>query len=281
MKVGCFTLIDGRKSFEYQLEKISEMGFKCADIAESHSGGFLGSTYKFVPAISLDDNPHHIRRMFEKNNLELSDVCAHSNLLDPSSPAYFSTNEIMKAIKFAAAVGAGYVITTEGEPETEWGKSLSNEEALLVTCDKLYEPLLLARDYGVNVLLEPHGPLTDSIEGLQSIIDKLGDPENLKICLDTGNSWLGGADPVEMARTFKDRIQHVHWKDLGEKWEPLRGTIFGCGSADMPLGEGLIDVAKIYDILKDAPLLKHSTLEVKGEENLRKSYEYLKALGAE
>jgi hypothetical protein len=34
-------------------------------------------------------------------------------------------------------------------------------------------------------------------------------------------------------------------------------------------------------VLKDAPCLEHSTLEVGGEDNLKKSYAYLKSLGAE
>jgi inosose dehydratase len=281
MKVGCFSNVEHGQSFEYQLKKISELGFKCADIAESHSYGFLGSTYDFVPAVSLDDNPFNIMRLFEKYGLELYDVCAHSNLLDPVNPAIFQTNEIMKAIKFAAALDLKYVITTEGEPKTKWGKSLSRNEALLVICDKLYEPLNMAKDYGINVLLEPHGPLTDSIDGLQAIIEKLGDPDNLKICLDTGNSWIGGADPVEMAKTFKERIQHIHWKDYPKEYEEMRGKVFGTGRAPMAIGDGIIDIESVFNILKDSKLIKHSTLEVGGEENLKRSYAYLKSLGAE
>jgi hypothetical protein len=37
----------------------------------------------------------------------------------------------------------------------------------------------------------------------------------------------------------------------------------------------------VYDVLKDAPCLEYSTLEVGGEENLKNSYAYLRSLGAE
>jgi inosose dehydratase len=234
-----------------------------------------------VPAISLDDNPVKIRRLFDKYNLEMTDVCAHSNLLDPSSPAIFSTAEIMKAIKFAAALNVRNVITTEGEPRTKWGKSLSQEEAVLIVAEKLMEPVLLAGDLGINLLLEPHGPLTDSVRGMKAIMDKLGNPDNLGVCLDTGNSWLGGADPVEMARVFKDKIRHIHWKDLGPEWEKKRGTIYGCGGATNAIGKGIIDVKGVFNILKDIPGTIHSTLEVRGEENLLESRKFLRSLGAE
>ena len=56
--------------------------------------------------------------------------------------------------------------------------------------------------------------------------------------------------------------------------------MYGCGFSPIALGEGVIDIAGVYAVLKDAPNVEYSTLEVGGEDNLRKSYEYLKALGA-
>jgi inosose dehydratase len=202
-------------------------------------------------------------------------------LLDPSSPARYATNEIMKAVRQAAAMGVKHVITTEGDPKSAWGHNLTHEQRVFITAEKLYEPLRLANDLGVALLLEPHGVLTDSIAGMQAIMDALGAPANLGVNLDTGNSWLGGADPVEMARVFKDKIMHVHWKDLPAEWEANRGKLFGCGFGPIALGQGVIDIAGVYAVLKDAPLLAYSTLEVGGEENLKKSYAYLQSLGAE
>jgi inosose dehydratase len=99
--------------------------------------------------------------------------------------------------------------------------------------------------------------------------------------MDTGNSWLGGADPVEMARVFKDKIFHIHWKDLPADWEAQRGTMYGYGFGPIALGEGAIDIKGVFDVLKDSPHVEYSTLEVGGDANVLKSYAYLKALGAE
>jgi inosose dehydratase len=281
MKVGCFALIDPFSTLDHQLERIAGMGFKYADVTDSHPGSSLGRDYGFAATASLDGNPMDLKRLFEKHGLEATTVCAHATLLDPVSPSRFGTQEICKAIMLAAGMGVPYVITTEGHPQTEWAKNLSFKEKVLVVVDKLYEPMRLAADMGVKLLLEPHGPLTDTTEGLEAILEGLGTPESVAINLDTGNAWLGGSDPVEMAQTFRDQIHHVHWKDMPAEMEAQRGKMWGSGMAVIPLGTGLVDIAGVYRVLHDAPHVEHTTLEVAGDDNMIQSYKYLKSLGAE
>jgi inosose dehydratase len=280
LKVGCFALVDPFSLIDHQLERIADMGFKYADVTDNHPGGLLGREFGFSATISLDDNPRDVRELFEKYGLTVTSVCAHANLLDATSPARYATTEILKAVRLAAGMGVQDVITTEGDPKTAWGHNLSHEEKVFIVAEKLVEPVRLAEAMGVRILLEPHGELTDSIEGLNAILDRLGRADNLGINLDTGNSWLGGADPVEMAKAFKDRIWHVHWKDLPADWETKRGTMYGCGFGPVALGEGVIDITGVYDVIKDAQV-SYSTLEVGGDDNMLRSYAYLKALGAE
>jgi inosose dehydratase len=280
MKVGCFALVDPFSVVDHQLERIAGLGFKYADVTDNHPGGLLGNEFGFTGALSLDSNPADVKAMFDKHGLTITSVCAHANLLDATSPAVYGTTEILKAIRLAAGLGVTDVITTEGDPKTAWGHGLTPAERVFVVAEKLYEPIRLAEAMGVRILLEPHGILTDSIDGMQAILDKLGNPANLGVNMDTGNSWLGGADPVEMANAFKEIIWHVHWKDLPAEWEAQRGSVYGCGFGPIALGEGVIDVAGVYDVLKDGAA-EYSTLEVGGDENMLKSYAYLKSLGAE
>jgi inosose dehydratase len=281
MKVGCFALIDPFSTLDHQLERIAGMGFKYADVTDSHPGSSLGRDYGFAATASLDGNPMDLKRMFDEHGLIPTTVCAHATLLDPVSPSRFGTHEISKAIMLAAGMGVPHVITTEGHPQTDWADNLSFEEQVLVVAEKLYEPVRLAADMGVKILLEPHGPLTDTEKGLKALLAALGNPDSLKINLDTGNSWLGGSDPVELAKTFRDDIYHIHWKDLPEEMEAQRGTMWGTGMGLIPLGSGAVDIAGVYDVLKDAPNLEYTTLEVAGDEAMLASYEYLKSLGAE
>ncbi len=236
MKIGVFLLIEPFASVEVQLARAREMGFTCADITDTNAGGSMLGTAGFSPTVSLDDNPFEVRRLFERYGIEPTAVCAHAGLLEPSSPGTYGTAEIMKAVKFAAAIGIKDVVTTDTDPRSEWAKSLTHDEQVFVMAEKLCVPVRMAEDYGVRILLEPHGPVTDSITGLQEVFARLGNPDSLGVNLDTGNSWLGGADPVEMAKVFRDKIHHIHWKDLSEEWEPKRGTLYGCGFSTIALG---------------------------------------------
>ncbi len=279
MNIGVFLLIEPFASVERQLERAKEMGFTHADITDTNSGGSMLGSAGFSPTVSLDENPFEVRRLFEKHGIIPSAVCAHAMLLEPSNPGVFGTAEIVKAVRFAAAIGIKDVVTTETDPRSEWAERLTYEQRVFVTAEKLYAPVRMAEDYGVRILLEPHGPITDSIRGIQDVFDMLGNPQALGVNLDTGNSWLGGADPVEMARVFKDKIHHVHWKDLSAEWEPRRGTMYGCGFSTIALGDGVIDIEGVCDVLRDAPI-DSSTLEIVGSEDiLKRSAEYLRANG--
>lgn len=280
MKVGCFALVDPFSTLDHQLSRIAGLGFKYADVTDNHPGGLLGREFGFTATASLDDNPGDLVAMFRAHGLEATSVCAHANLLDASAPSRYGNAEITKAIKLAHNMGLKDVITTEGEPHTDWGKSLSRDEQILVIVEKLWEPVRLALALGVRLLLEPHGPVTGTIDGMGAVLDRLGHPESVGVNLDTGNSWLAGTDPVEMAKTFRDRIYHVHWKDMSSDWIARRGTIFGCGMAIIPLGTGEVDIAGVYEVVKNSPA-KHSTLEIAGDANVTQSYAYLKSLGAE
>lgn len=279
MEIGVFLLIEPFASVERQLQRAKEMGFTHADITDTNAGGSMLGSAGFSPTVSLDDNPFDVLRLFEKYEITPLTVCAHAMLLEPSNPGLFGTAEIMKAIKFAAAIGIRDVVTTETDPRSPWAENLSYEQQIFTVAEKLYNPVRMAADYGVRLLIEPHGPVSDSIQGLQDVMDMLGNPESLGVNLDTGNSWLGGADPVEMARVFKNKIHHIHWKDLGPEWVDRRGTLYGCGFSTIALGDGVIDIAGVCEVLKDANV-RASTLEIIGSEDiLKKSVSYLRANG--
>lgn len=279
IKVGCFALISPFSPLENQLDIIKKWGFSCCDLTDNSDGACLGVEYGFTALASLDANPFDIKRMFVERRLEISSICAHANLLDPTSPARYGTSQIIKAVKIAAAIGVKHVITAEGEPKTPFGKKLTNSEAIFSIAEKLYEPLRFAEDYGVKILIEPHGHITDSVQLMGEVLGRCNS-NALGINLDTGNLWLGGGDSLEMIARFGSKIEHVHWKDLSQEMVEKRGTQFGCGMTLTALGEGVIDIAAIYHALIKAGFDGYSTLEIAGEEAVLKSFEFLKKLGA-
>jgi inosose dehydratase len=66
--------------------------------------------------------------------------------------------------------------------------------------------------------LEPHGPVTDSVEAMRGLLEALGHAQTVGLCLDTGNCWLGGGDPVEFARCFGPRIKPADGSQVEDNW---------------------------------------------------------------
>jgi inosose dehydratase len=281
MIIGCFALVEPFSSMQRQFQALHELGIRYADLTDNHNGGMLGVEYGFSASISLDSHPSTIRRMAEAAGLTLTSFCAHANLLDPPSPDIYGTNEIIKAIRLASLLGIRHVITTEGDPKTEFGRTLSHAERIFAIRERLYAPLLWAEEVGVELLLETHGVVTDTVSGMGELLDTLGHTQHLGICLDTGNSWLGGSEPLDYVTTFGRRIKHVHWKDLGPEWHDRRGKHFGCGMATIALGDGVIGVRAIVQALKAAGFDGATTLETAGPENVRRSLERLQVWAEE
>jgi inosose dehydratase len=217
IKVGCFALINPFSPLENQLEQIKKWGFSCGDLTDNSDGACLGVEYGFTALASLDANPFDIKRLFEEKGLDLSSICAHANLLDPTSPSRYGTAQIIKAVRMAGAIGVKHVITAEGEPKTSFGKNLTTDEAVFTITEKLYEPLKFAEDYGVKILIEPHGHITDSVKLMGEVLDRCNS-EALGINLDTGNLWLGCGDSIEMIHKFGAKIDMFIGKICLQKW---------------------------------------------------------------
>jgi inosose dehydratase len=280
MKIGCFALVEPFAPMARQFQAIAEMGIRCADVTDNHNGGMLGVEYGFTASISLDIHPARIREMAAAAGVELTAFCAHANLLDATSPDVYATAEIIKAIRLARLLDIPHVITTEGDAKTPFGHGLTPAERIFTIREKLTAPVEWAQELGVELLLEPHGVVTDTIDGMGAVLEALGHEDLVGICLDTGNSWLGGAEPLDYVRTFGKRIKHVHWKDMPAEMEPRRGEIYGTGMATIPLGDGVIDLPAVVQALKDIGFDGATTLEVAGPENVKTSAERLRQWGA-
>ena len=139
---------------------------------------------------------------------------------------------------------AGYDTSVEMTDE-EWATFLANLGRLDA----------IVGDAGLRTALHPHWGM--AIEtGRQ--IDRLLDASAVGLCLDTGHAYLGGADPVAIARSAPDRVLHVHLKDVDPaKADRVRSgeTPFRQSVIDglfVPLGEGAVDIAGVIDALEDA-----------------------------
>ncbi len=174
MIIGCFALMEPFTPMRRQFQLIRELGIDYADLTDNHDGATLGTEYGFAASLSLESHPATIRRMVDEFGLTLTSVCAHANLLDPPAPDRYGTTELIKAIRLAHLLGVKQVITTEGDPKTEFGRGLTRDQMLFAIREKRYEPILWAEELGIDLLIEPHGELSDTVDGMTAILDALG-----------------------------------------------------------------------------------------------------------
>ncbi|HXS72293.1 MAG TPA: TIM barrel protein, partial [Patescibacteria group bacterium] len=112
----------------------------------------------------------------------------------------------------------------------------------------------IVRDAGLETALHPHWGLAIATG---PDIDRLLDASDVGICLDTGHAYLGGADPVEVAKVAGGRVLHVHLKDVDEaKAERVRNGEVAFREAVLdglfvPLGEGGVDIAGVIQTLEE------------------------------
>jgi len=98
--------------------------------------------------------------------------------------------------------------------------------------------------HGVRVGVHPHvGSLVETREDIARVMDGT-DPRVFFLAPDTGHLLAGGSDPVEVFRTYRDRIVHAHLKD----WAPPATP--GARGSFLPLGKGNVDFPALVRILQ-------------------------------
>jgi inosose dehydratase len=116
-------------------------------------------------------------------------------------------------------------------------------------------------------MFHPHlGTIAQSPDQL----DRLFRLTDISLCPDTGHIIAGGGDPVQIIRTYRDRIPYVHFKDYAN-------------GRFLPLGEGELDVKGVIDALGDVPADYWWTVELdetdkNPREDAEKSLNVLKKL---
>ena len=112
----------------------------------------------------------------------------------------------------------------------------------------------LVGDAGLRTALHPHWGLAIATGG---DIERLLDASDVALCVDTGHIHLGGTDPVDVVRSARGRVLHVHLKDV----DPVAAERVRSGATPfrqavidglfVPLGKGAVDIAGVINVLED------------------------------
>lgn len=229
------------KSFEEGVASAAQLGY---DFVEPmvHNGRELLSEAGYFHSFSMDNDPLEMKDILDQNGVRPSGLSAHCPLMRPE----ISVPYLEKAVRFAAAIGAPVVNTDEGI-RPSW---LEDEECFQVMRYTLKKALQIADRHGIFIAIEPHQSLTKTTDGLLRIADLVPSPM-LKVNYDTGNAYLGGADPYDGLRAVMSKLVHLHAKDISMSQAAsdrgkVTGTPVGCAC-----GEGVIDWSRVIAILHD------------------------------
>lgn len=91
------------------------------------------------------------------------------------------------------------------------------------------------RESGIQVAIHNHGPGDKTYPTPQSIYEKVCElDKRIGICMDVGHTLRIGADPVESARKYADRLFDVHIKDVSAASPKGQTVEVGRGIIDIP-----------------------------------------------
>ena len=256
------------KPFDWAVAKAAELGYEYVE-PWVHLGRELISEAGYFATISMWEDPIRIKKLCDKAGVKISGLSCHTPLCKPD----ISGNYLKQAIRFAAECGAPVVNTDEG-PKPAW---TTVEEDHVLMKYTLTEAAAFAENRNVLIGLEPHQQYSKTPEGLDRIHGLVDSPA-IGINFDTGNSYLCGQDPIQWLQHVKDRLVHLHAKDISiEQSEDERGKVTGT-PAGCACGDGVIDWKKVIEICKDAPRDVVLSVECGTVEQAGRSVGFLKEL---
>lgn len=112
----------------------------------------------------------------------------------------------------------------------------------------------LLEEDGLQAVYHYHmGTIVQAENEIDRMMEMTGDA--LGLLLDTGHAVYGGADPARLARHYRERIHHVHakdvredvmWQSRREDWSFLDSVLAGVYTVP---GDGLIDYVSVFKAL--------------------------------
>ncbi len=256
------------KPFEWGVEKAAAIGYEYVE-PMVHWGRELLSEAGYFHSVSLLDDPYRVSRACDKSGVKLSGFSSHTPLCKPE----VSVEYLKQAIRFAAECGAPVVNSDEG-PKPTW--TTSDEDHVLMRY-VLKAAADLAESRNVFIGIEPHQQYSKTPDGLDRIHGLVDSPA-IGINFDMGNSYLAGQDPYTWLERVRNRLVHLHAKDISiEQSDSERGKVTGT-PVGCACGDGVIDWKRTIEICREAPRDIVFSVECGTVDQAERSFEHLKGL---
>lgn len=241
----------------------------------------------------LPTDPGNLHAKLDNYGLELVGGFVPAVLHHPER-AEKELGYVRRASRTLAGCGASVLVLGPGSGLDGYDTSIEmSEREWSSFLDNLKQVIELAAEEGLTVALHQHWGM--AIEK-QRHVERLIAESEVAFCLDTGHLYLGGVDPVAIARAAQGRVAHVHLKDVDRQMAeqvrngelPFRQAVID--GIFKPLGSGDVDIADFVRTLEDSGFAGWYVLEqdkvldadpMRGKgpiEDARRSFEFLEAL---
>ena len=226
MKLGFVSAILDQSSYEEMMDIASGMGFQCVEVA-CWPQGKAERRYAGVSHIDaervLEDDAYaaHILDYAKEKKVQISSLAYYPNTMDGNLEKRAAAVEHLKnLIKASAKLGVNMVTTFIGRDQTK-----TVEENLEVV-KEVWPPIIaLAEECGVKVAIEncpmlfgpdqwPGGQNLMTTPAIWKKVFEILPSKNLGINYDPSHFVWQMIDYIKPIYEFKDKIFHVHYKDI-------------------------------------------------------------------
>jgi sugar phosphate isomerase/epimerase len=227
MKLGVYTAVLHDQPLPTALQTIRSLGLEGAEI---NAGGFLPTPHLPVAALRNGDlEPSAYLAVFDETGVELTGLNVNGNPLhaDPEVGPE-DANDLRHAIRLAAKLGVGRVVTMSGLPAAhpggQWPAWHVNPwdsgylDSLDYQWDEVAVPFwreidALARDHDVKVCIEMHPQnVVFNPPTLVRLVEKIG-ATHVGAEMDPSHLFWQGIDPVAAIHYLGDLVFHAAAKD--------------------------------------------------------------------
>ena len=278
MKMGFVSAILEGYTFEEVIEFASKQGFECVEMACWPQGKaerrYAGVSHLDIDRVLKDDTyTKYITDFANKKNVEISSLAYYPNLLEADAEKREAAEEhLKKLIKASRKLRIGMVTTFIGRDQNQ-----SVEENLKLVSEIWPSIIRLAEEEQVRIAIEncpmlfgpdqwPGGQNLMTTPAIWKKVFDILPSRNLGINYDPSHFVWQMIDYIKPLYAFKDKIFHVHYKDI----KLYRDKLEEAGIMAYPLefmspklpGLGDVDWSKYVSALTDIGYNGYSCIEI-------------------
>ena len=226
MKLGLVTAILDQYDYEKMIDTVSEMGFECVEVACWPAGKaerrYAGVSHIDVARV-LEDEAYaqYVLDYAAAHKVDISALAFYPNTMDADlEKRAANVAHLMTVIRASAKLGVNLVTTFIGRDQT-----LCVEDNLALV-QEVWPPIIaLAEELGVKIAIEncpmlfgrdqwPGGQNLMTTPDIWRKVFALLPSDNLGINYDPSHFVWQMIDYIKPIYEFKDKIFHVHYKDI-------------------------------------------------------------------